>query len=86
MRWFGFNTVNRKEPFTWEQVVGFAEIYGVRHQGYCHPVVSTMPVVIFGGMCRYDDASHILWRDVRFETDGSGFGRFFDKLRNAQYR
>ncbi len=31
MRRLGLNTVNRKEPFQWEQVVRFAEAYGVRH-------------------------------------------------------
>jgi hypothetical protein len=28
--------------------------------GYCHLVVATMAVIIFGGMCRYDDASSLL--------------------------
>jgi hypothetical protein len=28
-RRFGLNTKNRKEPFEWEQVVKFAEAYGV---------------------------------------------------------
>jgi hypothetical protein len=28
MRRFGFNTVNRKEPFDWEQDVHFAGTYG----------------------------------------------------------
>ncbi len=45
-----------------------------------------MAVVMFGGMCRYDDASGLLWRDVRFEEDGSGFELSFDKRKNAQYR
>ena len=42
---FGLNTVNRKKPFESEQVVRFAEAYGVRLQGYCHLVVKTMVVV-----------------------------------------
>jgi hypothetical protein len=33
MRRFGLNPKNRKEPFEWENVVLFAEAYGVRHQG-----------------------------------------------------
>ncbi len=73
MRRFDLNKVNRKEPFQWEQVVRLAEAYGVRHQGYCHLVVATMVVVMFGGMCRYDDASCLLWRNVRFLEDGRGF-------------
>jgi integrase len=86
MRKFGLNPKNRKEPFEWEQVVSFVEAYGVRHQGYCHLVVATMAIVMFGGMCRYDDASGLLWRNVRFEEDGSAFEITFDKRKNAQYR
>jgi len=63
---FGLNTARRKVPFEWEHVVGFAETYGVRHQGYCHLVVATMTVVMFDGICWYDDASRLLWRIVRF--------------------
>jgi len=45
-----------------------------------------MAIVIFGGMCRqYDDASGLLWRNVRFEADGSGYELSFDKRKNAQY-
>ena len=70
-----------------EQVVSFVEAYyGVRHEGYCHLVVATMAIVMFGGMCRYDDASGLLWRNVRSEEDGSGYDLFFDKHKNAQYR
>ena len=29
MRKFGLNSKNRKEPFEWDQVVDFAEAYGV---------------------------------------------------------
>ena len=60
MRNFGMNTKNRKEPFDWEQVVDFAVAYGVRHQGNCHLMVATMAIVMFGGMCWYDDASRLL--------------------------
>jgi hypothetical protein len=55
MRKFGLNAKNRKKPFEWDRVVDFAEAYGVRHQGYCHLVVATMAIIMFGGMCRYDD-------------------------------
>ncbi len=60
MRKFGLNPKNRKEPFEWDQVVSFVEANGVRHQCYCHLVVATMAVVMFGGMCRNDDASGLL--------------------------
>jgi integrase len=86
MRKFGLNTKNQKEPFEWDKVVDFAEAYGVRHQGYCHLVVATMAVVMFGGMCRYDDASGLQWKNVRFVEDGSGFEITFDKRKNAQFR
>ncbi len=66
--------------------MGFAEAYGVRHQGYCHLVVATMAVVMFGGMCRYDDDSGLLWLNVRFEVDGSGYEISFDERNNAQQR
>ena len=45
MRKFGLNSKNMKETFEWDQVVDFAEAYGVRHHGYCHPVVATMAVI-----------------------------------------
>jgi hypothetical protein len=58
MRKFGLiNTKNRKDPFEWDQVVDFAVAYGVRHQRYCHLLVATMAVVMFGVMCRYDEVS-----------------------------
>ncbi len=60
MRKFGLNTRNRKEPFEWDQVVEFAVAYGVRHRGYGHLIVATMTVVIFGEMCRYNDASGLV--------------------------
>ena len=66
--------------------MGFAEAYGVRHQGYYHLAVATMTIVLFGGMCRYDNAFDLLWRNVRFEADGSGYELSFDTRKNAQYR
>ena len=86
MRKFGLNTKNRKEPFEWEQVVDLAVAYGVRHQGYYHLVVATMTIVMFGEMCRYDDASRLLWKNVCFVADGSGYEITFVKRKNEQYR
>ncbi len=42
----------------------------VYHQGFFHLVVATMVVVMIGGMCRYDDASHLSWWNVRFLEAG----------------
>ena len=65
----------------------FAEAYGIRHQGYyCHLVFATMAVIIFGGVCRYDDAPGLLWSNIRFEAAGSAFEITFDKRKNAQFR
>ncbi len=72
MRRFGLNTTNRKYPFEWGQVVDFAEAFGVQRCEYCHLVVATMAEVMLGGMCRYDVASGLLWRNVRVVEDGSG--------------
>ena len=63
----------------------FAEAYGVRHQGYCHLVVATMAVVMFGAKCRYNDVSHLRWRNIRYEPDGSSFEITFEKRKNAQF-
>ncbi len=72
MRRFGLNPMNRREPFEWDNVVLFAEAYGVPQQGYCHLVVASMAVIMFGAMCRYDDASGMKWKNLRFVEDGSG--------------
>jgi hypothetical protein len=82
----GLNAKNRKRPFEWELVVKFAEAYGSHQQGYCHPVVATMDLVIIGGMRRCDNASGLVWRNIRFEADGSAFEITFDKRKNSQYR
>ena len=86
MRKFGLNTKNRKKPFEWDHVMDFAEAYGVRHKGYCHLVVATMAIVMFGGMCRYGDAPAPLWSNIRFEADGSAFEITFGKRKDAQFR
>ncbi len=85
-RRFGLNSKNRKDPFEWAQVQKFAEAYGVRQQGYCHLVVATMAVIMFGGMCRYDGAYGLMWRNIRFEADGSAFKITFDERKNSQFR
>ena len=86
MRKFGLNTKNRKEPFEWDKVVNFAVAYGVQNQVYCRVVVLTMAVIMFFGMCMYNDASRLLLKNVRIMADGSGFEITFDKRKNAQYR
>ncbi len=45
-----------------------------------------MAVVMFGGMCRYDDASDLLLSSILFEAEGSAFEITFDKRKNAQFR
>ncbi len=83
MRKFELNPKNRKEPFEWENVVLFAKAYGVRQQGYCHLVVASMSVIMFGAMCRYDDALSLKWRNISFVENGSGFEITFEKRKNA---
>ena len=78
-RQFGLNNKNRKEPFEREKVVKIAKAYGVWHQGYCHLVVVAIQVIMLSAMCRFDDASGLIWRNIRFETDGSSFEITFDK-------
>ncbi len=83
MRQFGLSPKNRKEPFEWDNVVLFAEAYGVRYQGYCHLVVASMAVIMIGAMCQYDDTSGLKWSNTRFVENGSGFEITFDKRKNA---
>ena len=44
----------------------------MRQQGYYHLAVASVVVIMFGAMCRYDDASGLRWRNIRFVGDGSG--------------
>ena len=53
---------------------------------YFHLVAATMAGVMFGAMCRCNDASHLRWRNIRFESDGSSFEITFEKGKNAQFR
>ena len=64
-------------------MVKFAEAYGTLQQRYCHLVVATISVVMFGVMCRYDDAPGLMWRNICFEADGSLFEITFDKRKNC---
>ncbi len=49
-------------------------------------MVASMVVITFGATCRYDDASGLIWRNLRFVEDGSGFEITLEKRKNAQYR
>jgi hypothetical protein len=82
-RKFGFTPKGKKEPFQWTQVVSFALAYGVHNQGYCHLVVASMAVVMFGGMCMYNDVSRFRWRSVTIEPDGRSFHLSFEKRKNG---
>ncbi len=55
----------------------------MRQQGYCHLVVASIAVIMFGAMCRYDDASGLKWRNIRFVEDGSEFEISFEKRKDA---
>ena len=84
-RKFGLSSKRVKEPFMRLDLVGFAFLYGVHSQGYCHLVVSTMPILSFGAMCRYNDVSRLKWEDIRFESDLSSFEITFksEKILNS---
>ena len=60
--------------------------YGVQQQGYRHLVVATMAVVMFGGMCRYDDVSNLRWKHATFGAAGCSVELFFEKRKNDQHR
>jgi len=86
-RKFGLTPEGRKEPFQWAQVVAFAQAYGgVQHQGYCHMVVASMTVIIFGAMYRHNDVSRLIWRNVKFEQDGNCFHLTFEEKNNAHFK
>ena len=82
IRKFGLAPKNRKTPFSWKNVASFAMAYGVHQQGYCHLVVATMAVVIFGGMCMYDDVSGLKWKDATFGVGSCSVELFFEKRKN----
>ena len=48
-------------------------------------MVATIAVVMFGAMCHYNDVSHLRWRNIRFELDGSSFEITFEMRKNAQF-
>ena len=62
------------------------DVYGVQHKVFGHWVVAPRAFVMVGGMDRYDDASGLLWRNIRFEADGIACEITFDKRKNAQFR
>ncbi len=66
--------------------MAFAKKYGVNNRGYCHLVVASMAVVMFGGMCKYDDANRLRRHTVHFEPNGNIFHLAFEKRKNAQFR
>ncbi len=45
-----------------------------------------MAVVLLAGMCHYDDASRVVWRNGHFEVDGSASEITFIKHKNMLYR
>ena len=45
-----------------------------------------MSMIMFGAMRRYDDASGLMWRNIRFKADGSAFEITFDKRKISQFR
>ncbi len=67
-------------------MVKFALAYGMHHQGYCHLVVASMAVVMFRKLCKYNYASRMRWRNVKFEPDGNNFHPSFERRKNAQFR
>ena len=49
-------------------------------------VVAAMSVIVFGAICRYDDASGLMWWNIRFdEANGSAFEIIFGKRKNSQF-
>jgi hypothetical protein len=85
-RKFGLSAKRVKEPFLWSQLVDFASLYGNQTQGYCHLVVSTMPIISFGDMCHYSDVSRLKWKNIEFESGSSSFEITFEIRKNAQFR
>ena len=49
-------------------------------------VVAPLAVLMFGGMCRYDDAPGLQWRNVRFLEDRSAYELTLDKRKSAEFR
>ena len=48
-------------------------------------MLATMAVVVFDAVCPYNDVSHLRWRNIKFELDGSSFEITFEKRKNAQF-
>ncbi len=87
VRKFGLFPKNRKAPFKWADIVVFATSYSVLQQGYCYLVVTSMAVLMFGGMCRYSDISRLRWRNLQFDNDGNLDVRFdHGGRKNSKFR
>ena len=43
-------------------------------------------VIMFGGECHYGDASRLMWRNIRFETDERAFEITLNKCKSSQFR
>jgi hypothetical protein len=84
-RKFGLSAKRVKEPFLWSQLIDFASLYGNQNQGYFHLVVSTIAILSFGAMCRYNDVSRLKWKNIEFESDSSSFEITFEIRKNAQF-
>ncbi len=65
--------------------MSFALTHGVNSKGYCHLVVDSMAMVKFWAMCRYDDVSHLRWRNIKFDNGYSCFHIEFEKRKNDEY-
>ena len=65
----------------------FSTAYVVLHQGYCHLVLSSMAVLMFGGRWWDSDVSRLRWRNLRFDDDGNLDVNFAHGCRkNSQFR
>ncbi len=84
-RKFGLSGKSVKEPFLWVQLVDFALLYGNQNQGYCHMVVSTMAILLFGAICRYSNVSRLKRKNIKLESDSSCFEITFEIRKNAQF-
>ncbi len=67
-------------------MVSFALTHGVHSQGYCHLVVASTVVVMFGALCIYDDVSLLRWRNIKFDEGFGYFHKTLEKRKNEHYR
>jgi hypothetical protein len=81
-RKFGLSAKRVKDSFLWFQLVDFALLHAIHHQGYCNLGVSQYGIFSFGAMCRYSDAIRLTWINVRFESDSSSLENLFERRNN----